>query len=190
MPLPKIATSSLQPLATGRRRAVRPPPPAPATQLNLTMQRQQQTNWCWSAVSVSVKLFFTPSFPITQCEQANRQLTQNTCCISGGSTLCNIPWYLDRALSGLGNLASVNNGTTSFENVLRQINSSRPVGCFIGWVGGGGHFVVIDGGTPSSPNQLLTIKDPIYGTSVISYNAFATAYQGAGSWMTSYLTQP
>jgi hypothetical protein len=177
------------PLAARRRRAVLHPHVATAAQLNMTMQHQQQDNWCWSAVSVSVKLFFTPGFAITQCEQANRQLSQTTCCGSGGPTVCDQPWYLDRALSGLGNLASVSAGTTPFPDLIAQLNLSRPIGCRIGWFGGGGHFVAIDGCDPSSPNQILTIKDPIYGTSVLPYNTFATAYQSAGSWTTSYLTQ-
>src|SRR5215212_7198841 len=103
MPLPKSATADVQPLVPARRRAVAHPGSPPATQLNMTMQHQQQTNWCWSAVSVSVKLFFTPAFAITQCEQANLQLAQTSCCINGGSSACNIPWFLDKALAGLGN---------------------------------------------------------------------------------------
>ena len=189
MPLPKFVSTSLQPLSSGRRRAVLPPGGSPANQLNMAMQPQQQTNWCWSAVSVSVKLFYTPATSITQCEQANRQLTQTTCCGAGGSSVCNVPWYLDRALTGLGNLAGVSGGTTAFADVVAQVQTARPLGCRIGWFGGGGHFVVIDGCDPASTNQLMTIKDPIYGTSVLPYNTFATAYQGAGSWTTSYLTK-
>ena len=45
----------------------------------------------WSAVSVSVKLFFAPANPVTQCDQANRQLAKNTCCGEGAATTCNVP---------------------------------------------------------------------------------------------------
>jgi hypothetical protein len=190
MPLPKSAKSSLQVLMPARRRSASKLGAGASNQLNMAMQPQQQTNWCWSAVSVSVKLFFSPGYAITQCDQANSQLGQTTCCANGSSSACNIPWYLDRALSGLGNLAGVFVGTTSFSAVQTQINSTRPVGCRIGWAGGGGHFVAIDGCDPASPNQLLTIKDPIYGTSILAYMIFSTAYQGSGSWTHSYLTQP
>lgn len=190
MPLPRIASTSQTPLVAGRRRAVQPPAATGSVQLNMTMQHQQQANWCWAAVSVSVKLFYSPGFAITQCQQANRVLSLTTCCTTGGGTVCNIPWYLDVALSGLGNMAQYVGNALPFTDVSSQINSSRPLGCRIGWFGGGGHFVAIDGCDPSSPAQLLTIKDPFYGTSVVPYNTFATAYQGAGSWTSSYETQP
>ena len=77
MPLPKFMSASAQPLTTAAELASGgAPTPAPLTHLNLNMQRQLQTNWCWSAVSVSVKLFYAPGFPITQCDQANRVLQQ------------------------------------------------------------------------------------------------------------------
>ncbi len=196
MLLPIFATAALQPLLVGRRRAVTPPPSTPAIHLDMAMQQQEQTSWCWSAVSVSVKLFFNATVPIKQCEQANHYLSQTTCCIDGGSNVCNTTGALDGALSVLGNLAAFKDGAISFSNVLDQISSSRPVGCRIGWLTAGhlnnlGHFVVIDGCDPGSPNQLLTIKDPFYGTSIFPYNMFAKAYLGGtGMWTHSYLTQP
>jgi len=190
VPLPRILATSLRPLTAAHRRAAAHPGGAASNQLNLTMQPQQQTNWCWSAVSVSVKLFYTSTYAITQCEQANRQLSQTSCCVNGASSACNVPWYLDRALSGLGNLASPPTAASTFAVVTAQITAGHPLGCRIGWFTGGGHFMVIDGCDPASPSQLVTIKDPIYGTSVLPYNTFATSYQGAGSWTTSYQTQP
>jgi hypothetical protein len=116
MPLPNFLSASLQPLATPAGSPVGGA--APISQLNLSMQPQQQTNWCWSAVSVSVKLFYSPGFPITQCDQANRQLSQKTCCANGASSACNVTWFLDRALSGLNNLAAFNGGTTPLSGVV------------------------------------------------------------------------
>jgi hypothetical protein len=49
---------------------------------------------------------------------------------------------------------------------------------------------VIDGYTPGVAGDPVSVKDPIYGTSVLPYNTFATSYQGAGSWTHSYLTKP
>jgi hypothetical protein len=137
-----------------------------------------------------VKQFFTPGYSITQCEQANNQLKLTTCCADGSSAGCDVPWYLNFALDGLGNFARMSGSALSFAEVQSQIRVSRPVGCRIGWSGGGAHFVAIDGLDPASPNQLLSIKDPIYGTSVVPYNTFSTSYQGIGSWTTSYLTKP
>ena len=156
----------------------------------MTMQHQEQSNWCWSAVSVSVKLFYSPGFPITQCEQANRQFALTTCCGSGATTTCNVPWFLNEALSGLGNLVSWAGGAMPFADVTIQLDASRPIGCRIGWSGGGGHFVAIDGCDSSAPQQPITIKDPIFGTSVLAYSTFASSYQGTGLWTHSYLTKP
>lgn len=190
MPLPKSVSTTLQPLLIGRRRPSASPSGAPPNHLNMTMQTQQQANWCWSAVSVSIKLFFSPGTSITQCDQANRQLSQTTCCGTGGADVCNVTWYLYRALSGLGNLAAAIISIIPFDDLVTQIRAGRPVGCRIVWLGGGAHFVAIDGCDPASPNQLITVKDPISGTSVLAYDTFATSYQGVGSWAETCLTKP
>jgi hypothetical protein len=190
MPLPNFITAS--PLLAAAMQPAGSPAGGAASinQLNLHMQFQQQSNWCWSAVSVSVKLFYTPGFAITQCEQANLQLNQTTCCVDGASNVCNKTGFLDRALDGLGNLAAFNAGTTALATVTAQIGASRPLGARIAWAGGGAHFVVIDGYTPGAPGDPITIKDPIYGTSIIPSQKFATAYQGSGTWTHSYETKP
>src|SRR4051812_34845218 len=99
MPLPNILSTRLVSVAASpsRRRAVAPVPVSASKALNMTMERQQQDNWCWSAVSVSVRKFYSPSNPITQCEQANAQLQQGTCCVDGSTAACDQPWFLERA---------------------------------------------------------------------------------------------
>lgn len=153
------------------------------------MQHQQQTEWCWSAVSTSVALYYSPAGSNTQCDLVNAQLGQTTCCAAGSSAACNQPWYLDRALTGVGHLASVFAGVLSFANCDAQLcGSARPVGVRIGWSGGGGHFVVI-GAVDTPATQLLTVYDPWYGTSQIPYATLQSSYQGTGQWTHTYLTQ-
>ncbi|HEX8738108.1 MAG TPA: papain-like cysteine protease family protein [Pyrinomonadaceae bacterium] len=156
--------------------------------LNFNMQAQQQNQWCWSAVGTSTSLFYNSSSIWTQCSLANQQLGQTTCCQNGGSPACNQPWYLDRALQAVGNLDHLVGGTITYPQVQQEINAARPLGSRIGWAGGGGHFVILDGYNTAGA-QFLSIRDPWYGSSTYTYTAFSTAYQGNGSWTHSYYTK-
>lgn len=157
--------------------------------LAFTMQHQQQTQWCWAAVSTSVSLYYDPSSTWTQCTVANAELGQTTCCQNGASAACNTPWYLDSALQRTGNLDSFSGGTTSFAGVRTEIDSGQPLGARIGWSGGGGHFAVIEGYKPGPSEQRVAVDDPWYGASDLTYNTFATSYQGTGGWTHSYTTE-
>ncbi len=157
------------------------------TSLNFSMQAQTQTNWCWSAVSVSTSKFYNSASQWTQCSLANQQLGQSTCCQNGGTTACNQTWYLDRALTETDNLDAWQNGTVTQQILEGEIVRRFPVGVRIGWSGGGGHFVIVDGATTS--NSTVHVEDPIYGTSDIAYSTLASSYQGSGSWTHTYFTK-
>jgi hypothetical protein len=160
-------------------------------QLAFGMQSQQQTNWCWAAVSVSIAGYYGtvgPSGgPWQQCEVANSQLGQTACCANGATPQCNMPWYLDQALTAVGHLAGPPTaGSSPYSDVQQEINANRPVAVRIGWAGGGGHFVVLSGYDDNAGNQFLDVEDPWYGPSLVDYSAFATAYQGSGTWTHTY----
>jgi hypothetical protein len=163
-----------------------------SNQLAFAMQQQQQTEWCWAAVSASVSRFFgAPAGPSggpwQQCQVVNNEQNQTTCCQDGSTAACNVPWYLEKGLSCVGHLASPpTSGSASFAYVQGEVNGGRPVGVRIGWFGGGGHFVVLKGYDDSGTNQLVDVEDPWYGPSLVDYTAFATSYQGAGSWTDTY----
>jgi hypothetical protein len=154
-----------------------------------TMQHQQQTQWCWAAVSTSVSLYYDTSSTWTQCTVVNAELNQTTCCQNGATAACNQPWYLDRALQRTGNFDGFSGGTTAFADVRTEIDAGRPLGTRVGWSGGGGHFAVIEGYKPGPTEQRVAIDDPWYGASDLTYNTFATSYQGTGSWTHSYTTE-
>ncbi len=156
--------------------------------LGFDMQRQRQTQWCWSAVATSTSLFYDLGSGWTQCTLVNQELGQTSCCQNEGSSACNQPWYLDRALQRTGNLDSWSTGTASFNQVQQEVDSIQPLGVRIGWSGGGGHFVILDG-YETSNGQTLSVRDPWYGSSTYSYNTFRTSYQGNGSWTHSYYTK-
>ena len=156
--------------------------------LPFNMEHQTQSNWCWAATSKSVSYFYSIFSPWTQCKIASAELS-NTCCNTPVPAACNVPWYLDRALTRTNNFVSIQSGTISWEEVKQQLQAGLVVGTRIGWSGGGGHFMSIHGVSSIGRLQYLHIDDPIYGKSVLSYDQFATNYQGSGSWTHTYFTK-
>ncbi|MDQ0966650.1 hypothetical protein QFZ20_002053 [Flavobacterium sp. W4I14] len=153
--------------------------------LNFSMQPQEQTQWCWAATSSSVSIFYQPTSSWKQCTVASK-IIGATCC--NAPSPCNIPNYLDKALSITGNFETITQ-TLTFNQVEAEINSGKVIGTRVGWYGGGGHFMVIYGCKTINGVNYYNIDDPIYGKSEITENAYLSAYQGAGKWTHSYLTQ-
>jgi len=156
--------------------------------LNFVMQHQQQTNWCWAAVAASVSAFFNPSTPWTQCLIVNAELGRTDCCVNGSSASCNVPWYLDRALQRTGNFVSWSSGAETLANIENEIDNGRILGVRIGWSGGGGHFVVLEG--YNADLNMVAVDDPWYGASDVALATFQTAYMGSGTWTHSYRVKP
>lgn len=157
--------------------------------LNFTMEAQTQPNWCWAATSKSVSFYYTTFLnPWSQCKIATSELG-HSCCATPGSTACNVPWYLDRALTCTHNFVSLHAGAMSWEEVKEQIDKGLVVGVRVGWYGGGGHFMVIYGVSKILNRKYFHIDDPIYHKSVLSVEQFTSNYQGAGYWSHSYITK-
>lgn len=156
--------------------------------LPFTMQPQTQTNWCWAATAVSISKFYSSLSPWTQCKVAGAELSL-TCCTSPVPSPCNVPWYLDRALTRTQNFVSIQSGTISWSRIKQELNNGLIIGTRIGWTGGGGHFMGIHGVSKILSTEYLHIDDPISGKSVLTYNQFATNYQGYGSWTHTYFTK-
>ena len=156
--------------------------------LRFNMETQKQTQWCWAAVSVSTSKHFDSLSSWTQCKMVNGELGQTTCCSAGSSESCNQPWYLDLALTRTNNLSgAATQDALTLAKIKAEINAKRPVGVRIGWSGGGGHFVIIDG--YNSATKEISVRDPFYGSSVYSLTAFKTKYQSTGAWSHTYKTK-
>jgi hypothetical protein len=162
----------------------------------LVVEPQQQTQWCWAAVSKSLSHYYDPGSSWTQCMIVDAELGQTTCCTAGGTASCNQPWYLDLALTRVGNLQSATSGTLSFSTLQSETMNNHPPCARQGWAGGGGHFVAIvccyqfrslAMGTTSTS---VGVSDPWYGDSIVDYATFVSGYMGTGMWTHSYLTQP
>ncbi len=155
--------------------------------LSFAMQHQQQTQWCWAAVAANVSAFFDSNTSWTQCTIVNAELDRSDCCSHGSSANCNRPWYLDRALSRTGNLQTWSTGARALTDVIDEVNAERPLCARIGWSGGGGHFLAIDG--YNCELAMVAVDDPWYGASDVTLSTFQTAYQGTGSWTHTYWVQ-
>ena len=154
-------------------------------QLSFNMQMQTQSNWCWAATANSVSHYFWRWSTWSQCRIANAELGHTDCCQSPVPAPCNVPWYLDRALTRTRNFVSIQ-GPAGFDPVRAEINAGRPVGARIGWSGGGGHFMVIYGYSMIGGHEYFDIDDPIYGKSHLPVSEFSSSYQGTGSWTHTY----
>ena len=154
--------------------------------LDFTLQQQRQTQWCWAAVAASVASYYRRS-GWSQCRLVSLELSESTCCVDGVSAECNRPWYLDKALDRVRNLAAYTPRPLRLQQIRLEIDGTRPIGVRIGWRGGGGHFVVICG---YSELNVLDIHDPWFGRSSVDYLAFRRRYQGNGRWTHSYQTMP
>ncbi|MGH7958723.1 MAG: papain-like cysteine protease family protein [Opitutaceae bacterium] len=145
-----------------------------------TIQSQTQSNWCWAATSVSVSHFYWTGSSWTQCQVASDELGRTDCCNSPVPSPCNVPWFLDRALTRTNNFVSIT-GQITFAQVQAEIDAGRPVGARVGWSGGGGHFMVIYGYRTVGTTRYFDIADPIYGNSSPTVATFSSSYQGAAS---------
>lgn len=164
--------------------------------LSLTVDAQLQSNWCWAAVSKSLSFFYDQSSTWTQCKIADAVLGREDCCGSGASSTirCNIPFYLDRALTTTSNFVALVAATggqspITFEELKSEIANGRAIATRVGWHGGGGHFQAITGWTVSaSGDEYITVWDPIYLDTEILMAEFADKYQAGGRWTHAYLT--
>ncbi|MDF2050341.1 papain-like cysteine protease family protein [Arthrobacter sp. Cr_A7] len=157
-------------------------------QLAFNMQRQTQSNWCWAAASTSVSHYYWRFSHWTQCKVCNAELNRTDACNSPVPAACNVPWYLDRALTRTKNYVSIT-GQITFAQIRAEIDAGRPVGARVGWNGGGGHFMMIYGYATYFGAQYVDIDDPIYGKSHLRLSDFSTNYQGSGTWTHTYFTK-
>lgn len=157
-------------------------------QLDFDMQAQTESNWCWAAASTSVSHFYWFLSPWTQCRVANAELGRSDCCGTPAPGPCNVPWYLDRALTRTQNHVSIT-GPASFSTVRGEIDAGRLVGARVGWSGGGGHFMCIYGYSTFLGQDYFDVDDPIYGKSHLSVADFSSNYQGSGTWTHTYFTK-
>lgn len=181
---------ALAPSPGVRRKATRALGGAPSSgATGFQVQPQTQGNWCWTAVSTSVSLFYSSGSPWTQCSVADAELARSDCCGSGASGPCNIPWYLDRALTRVGCFAGITASASAVATVQAEVAAVQVLCLRIGWFGGGGHFIAIAGWFTGTGGVIyIEVEDPISGTIQLPYATLVSSYQNSGRWTHSYLT--
>lgn len=195
MSLPEVFERTRRPLGLAEVLAAAAEAPDVATlpgqgrTLPFNMEKQKQSQWCWAAVAVSVARFFQASSAFTQCRVANAELGTNVCCANPAA--CNFDHTLETALAQVGHFRDVAHEPLPFSDVQGEINAARPLGCRIGWFGGGGHFVILHGASVASAGgtvkRWVAVADPLFGPSDYQLINFTGAYhQGEGEWTHSY----
>jgi hypothetical protein len=158
--------------------------------VNFVMQHQEQNLWCWDAASVSVAKFYDPAAAWTQCSLANAELNRNDCCVPAGQVSpCNQGRWPDTALQRIGHFNQRLNNALTTAQLGVEIAKSAPVVVNIAWQGGGGHIAAVRGRSLSGGVEHVSVADPWYGDSDVTYDAFRNRYQGLGTWTVSYKTK-
>lgn len=116
---------------------------------------QEQTNWCWAAVSSCMLDYY--NYNVEQCVIAEYTRTVSTFIDFGDIDCCDDPTQgcdqsnimfdgsgsIQDILNNFGNLSTISSNTFLNQNeVLENIENSKPFIFRWGWSTGGGHFLV------------------------------------------------
>ncbi|MEU4780410.1 papain-like cysteine protease family protein [Micromonospora sp. NPDC023633] len=158
--------------------------------LNFAMQRQVQTMWCWAASAVSIAAFYNANTNWTQCSLVNAERGVNNCCGDAGANWpCNQGSWPEGPMQRVGHLRERLVGVLTPAQVGAELAKSRPFAINTAWAGGGGHILVVRGRYVADGVEYVSVGDPWYGDSDVTYEAFRNRYQGSGSWTHTYKTQ-
>ena len=188
MTLPALLRISRVPLADAPAELLGGAAP-PSGFLSYVTQPQLQANWCWAAVSSGVARYYDAATRWTQCRIAEAELGRE-CCGPEAEGACNIPWFLNRALTRVGHLDRWAAGPVTFAEIVQSIDARDPLCVRIAWVQGGAHFVALYGygeGTGAGDPTVVSVSDPRYGNSDVPYSEFRDRYRETGEWTHAYL---
>jgi hypothetical protein len=149
---------------------------------------QVKEQWCWAAVSAGVKNLYC-SKTLRPCDIAS-DIFNSPCCDDPSS--CNDPMFLANALDRLGMLVQPIEGQLKIDQIAAQIDTGRPVCCFIDYGLEVGHFIVISGYVNGS-SAMVAVLDPAPGgphdaPQFLPFSSFQMSY-GKGVWTETYRTQ-
>ena len=149
---------------------------------------QRRRSWCWAAVAMSVARYYQPSSKLTQCAIAGRALGTSNCCFEDAATnACNVQATLSAALKVVKHYGGY--GPADPDLVRSELDCRQPVGIFIRWPNGLGHFAAICGYVLSSSGAEFLVADPRYGNRpVLQEELLSGRYRGAGTWTHLYRT--
>jgi hypothetical protein len=137
------------------------------------------------AVSSSISSYYNKVAPWLQCHIVSMAFSDPTCCVNGGTTACNQPYFLHTALHITQNLNTWVTRALTYAETDNEIALGHPVGVRIAWNGGGGHFVAIT----ATQQNWVEVMDPWSGMHRVPYDIAKFSYKGGGAWSHSYITQ-
>lgn len=155
----------------------------PARVLNVTWEGSGESLWCWAAIAACVARCYAPNRVVNQCDIASACLEQKCC---DPTSNCNQRWRLEHALEKVGHSdgAPPTFDRLEMTAIVRQIDEGNPIGCFIQWIEGGGHFVAIFGYDQNT--QDVYVLDPATSFLTLPLETFKYRYEDKGVWMAYY----
>ncbi|HYI92584.1 MAG TPA: papain-like cysteine protease family protein, partial [Bryobacteraceae bacterium] len=113
---------------------------------------------------------------------ASEVLGESCCSPDGVPDKCNEVNRLEAALDKVHRLESgPDDGGLAFSDIRKLIDKKIPICARIQWPNGEGHFVVISGYRwTKDKKEFVEISDSWHEDSIIPFDEFKQAYQGAG----------
>ncbi|MCA9953030.1 MAG: hypothetical protein KDE48_25455, partial [Anaerolineales bacterium] len=161
------------------------------------MQEQENNVWCWAATSVSIRNFYKPEQPITQCQLVEKSFKEGngldhvplelrnklkngteSCCDDAHPAKCNYGYVPAYALDIYGIKGEyVNPFPRTVKPYRKEINKWQPIS-----LGTQSHFVItsgiyiVDRKNVDRKNvdrkKWIVINDPYYGVSTVLFETF------------------
>jgi len=157
-------------------------------EMYFSMQPQQQSNWCWAATATSVALFISPPAPGRNVWSPTTRPGAATAAAAGARAMqCRRVSQQRAQRRGTSRPDGGRRGHRP--QIETEVTYARPLGIRVAWSGGGAHFLCIMGQYSAGGTDYVTVDDPIYGRSNVSYAALQTAYQSIGTWTHTYYTR-
>ena len=176
--------------------------------IGFKMQQQQQFFWCWGAVGTSCALYYNPSSGWTQCKVVGGTLAPSNsldekCCGNLENCTFNRVGFLDNP-SKQGSFRTTNiangyeKGAIPFEKLMSELDQGRPVAYLLTIKlkkpitvdntvkESFGHFVVVAEYVLNGEDQMVTVYDPYYGKSEMSYQVFTENYKAEAGGVVNY----
>lgn len=156
-------------------------------------QKQLQSNWCWAAIASGVSRSYNVNSFWSQEAIVSRSLQRD--CMSYNTDYydsyspCNSPYDLSLALQITNNYSAITQ-PISINEIIGELDNSRPVCCYIEWYGLNiSHYISIIGYSENS----LIITDPEMDDMLrVDFQEFQNLsnYRQGGAWTRTILTQP
>ena len=129
--------------------------------LNVPITAQEQSNWCWAASGKMCMNYIHPASNVAECDEANKEFSQSTCCQNGSSSQCNQGGWPQPDKYGF-TFNTTSDTPLQWNQVTGQIYcNSKPFAFSWHWSGGGGHMMVAVGYSIVDGANYITVNDPL-----------------------------